>query len=70
MIYSAEYQGRQAPDLFAYSKDKSDWFFCEVKGGKDSFSTEQRKAFTSLERVAQKQIQVMYFKTMKSKFVL
>jgi len=52
LIKSDNFEGRQAPDLFAYSQDKSDWFFCEVKGETDSVHKGQEKAFEKLERAS------------------
>ena len=37
-----------APDLFVYSLDFSDWFFCEVEGNKDKLRIPQLKQFHQL----------------------
>lgn len=62
LITSRDFGGRQVPDLLAYSPDKSDWFFCEVKGGNDRVSDGQGKAFEKLANVSGKKIQLMKFK--------
>lgn len=46
----AGYGSAQAPDLLLYSGDLSDFFFCEVKGPRDSLSPAQRSKFTELAR--------------------
>ena len=57
--------GRQFPDLFAYSPDKTDWFFCEVKGNKDRFSPGQAAFFDKLQIISNKQIQWIKFRPKK-----
>ena len=42
----------QAPDLFVYAPDKSEWFFCEVKGKGDRFSLLQKAYFEHLAAVS------------------
>jgi hypothetical protein len=46
----------QCPDLFCYSKDKTNWFFCEVKGKGDRLQKEQGKYFESIESLTGKKI--------------
>lgn len=46
----------QGPDLFVYSPDESQWFFCEVKGPKDKFRESQISYFNELYRVTGKSI--------------
>jgi hypothetical protein len=48
----------QCPDLFCYNKDKTDWFFCEVKGkGKgDKLKKDQIKYFQAIELLSGKEI--------------
>jgi hypothetical protein len=52
----------QFPDLLVYSSYYSDWFFCEVKGPGDRFSTRQKKLFSELARLTEKPIRVIRFK--------
>lgn len=51
----------QAPDLFVYSQDKSDWFFCEVKGLRDRVSKNQAQFFREIESVSKKEIFLLKF---------
>lgn len=56
----------QNPDLFVYAKDRSDWFFCEVKGPKDRLREAQIKYFNALRMVCEKDIRIVYFKEAKT----
>jgi len=58
-IDSNDFGRRQAPDLLAYTKDKSDWFFCEVKGGSDYLHKSQAEAFQKLKTISRKDILIM-----------
>ena len=66
-IDSPEYGGRQVPDLLAYSPDKTDWFFCEVKGWPDRMheGSGQEIAFKRLEKNFNIVIQLLIFKPEK-----
>jgi len=55
----------QCPDLFLYSPDFSDWFFCEVKGPRDRVKEMQKKYFEKLSRLSRKPILFFEFKNMK-----
>jgi hypothetical protein len=55
----------QGPDLFAYSPDRSDWFFCEVKGPRDRLRDVQIAYFEELVAATGKDIRVVRFKTPK-----
>lgn len=61
-----EYQRRinktQAPDLLAYKPDYSDWFFCEVKGGKDYLRQTQKDHYIKLSELSGKPIYLLEFK--------
>lgn len=52
----------QAPDLLIYSKDFSEWRFCEVKGPGDKIREVQAEQFEKLERVSGKRIEVIYLR--------
>jgi len=39
-----------------YNKDRTDWFFCEVKGKGDRFKSGQIKYFESIELLSGKEI--------------
>jgi hypothetical protein len=61
LVVSRELGKGQAPDLFAYSLDQKDWFFCEVKGNKDRISQTQEKYFTRLEQKSGKEVRILKF---------
>ena len=44
------------PDVFAYAPDKSDFFFCEVKGPGDRLREPQVKYFQLLQEVSGKPV--------------
>jgi VRR-NUC domain-containing protein len=46
----------QAPDLFMYARDLSDWFFCEVKGPRDHLRKEQIRKFELLADMTAKPV--------------
>jgi hypothetical protein len=52
----------QCPDLLVYTPDRSEWFFCEVKGPQDKLRGKQIDFFQELERVSGKRIKVVNFK--------
>jgi len=60
--HKTRFAGVQCPDLFVYSPDYSDWFFCEVKGPRDRLRNVQIKYFNALSDMAQKPIRVIQFK--------
>lgn len=59
---SGPHKGTQVPDLLMYAKDYSDWFFCEVKGPKDSVSQEQCDKWNDLAAITGKSIRLLEFK--------
>jgi hypothetical protein len=56
----------QGPDLFVYSPDRSDWFFCEVKGPRDRLREVQIRYFEALVAATGKDIRVVRFKGPKA----
>lgn len=48
------------PDLFVFSPDKLDWFFCEVKGKGDWLRPHQDARFKQLYAVSNKPVSVLY----------
>jgi hypothetical protein len=52
----------QCPDLFVYSRDYKDWFFCEVKGKTDRLRQAQRKFFEQLMEITNKPVVLIQFK--------
>jgi hypothetical protein len=51
----------QLPDLLVYAPDFSDWYFCEVKGGKDELGKRQLKDFELLASETGKSIRLINF---------
>ncbi len=51
----------QCPDLLLYKPDKSEWFFCEVKGPKDKLKKKQIDFFKELRSATGKNISVVKF---------
>jgi hypothetical protein len=60
--HAGEFGGVQSPDLFVYSRDRLDWFFCEVKGPRDRLREVQVKYFSALSMVTKKAIRTVRFK--------
>lgn len=52
----------QCPDLLLYTPERSEWFFCEVKGPRDKLHEKQINFFHELEGVSGKQINIVKFK--------
>jgi hypothetical protein len=57
-----DYGNTQCPDLLVFAPDYSQWFFCEAKGPRDSFSENQLKFFKELETTSDSQLRVVRFK--------
>jgi hypothetical protein len=51
----------QAPDLLMYAPDRSDWFFCEVKGPRDRLRDEQIRKFGLLADLTAKSVRLLEF---------
>ena len=47
------------PDLLVYSPDESDWFFCEVKGDRDSLKDNQIKAARTIHRRTGRRVRLL-----------
>ena len=56
----------QCPDLLVYHPDLSDWFFCEVKGPRDSLRPEQIELFREMEHTTGKDVYVVNFGELKN----
>jgi hypothetical protein len=52
----------QAPDLLCYAPDKSDYFFCEVKGPGDRLRETQVQYFQLLQEVSAKPVYTVKYK--------
>lgn len=52
----------QVPDVFAYSPDKTDYFFCEAKGPNDKLRPSQEIYFKELEKVSGKPVYIVTYK--------
>jgi len=50
-----------------YKPDFSDWFFCEVKGGKDRLREEQKNRFEILSALSGKPIYLIKINPTKNK---
>lgn len=59
---SPPFKNQQLPDLFVYSADKTRWYFCEVKGGRDKFRPVQEKFFTEIEKITDHPIELIKFR--------
>jgi len=55
-----------APDLFVYSPDEQDWFFCEVKGLTDRLQKCQIELIEKIESISQKHVKVLKFYELKA----
>jgi len=55
----------QCPDLLVYSPDRSNWFFCEVKGPHDKLRESQIKYFHDLSQVSGKEVKIVRFQNPK-----
>jgi hypothetical protein len=53
--------GTQAPDLFVFAPDYSDWFFCEVKGPKDRLRKAQLEHFQRVRDLTLRPIRLIRF---------
>ena len=53
------------PDLFSYKPDYSDWFFCEIKGGRDTLRDHQAARFRELASISGRQVAVLYFNELR-----
>jgi hypothetical protein len=54
-----EFGTTQPPDLLMYAPDRSDYFFCEVKGPGDRLRSTQRDFFDALREVSGKPIHML-----------
>jgi hypothetical protein len=50
------------PDIFAYAPDKSDYFFCEVKGPGDRLRDTQISYFQKLEKLTGKMVYTVKYR--------
>jgi hypothetical protein len=57
----------QAPDLLVYKPDFSDWFLCEVKGGKDRLREEQESRFEILSALSGKPVYLININLIKAR---
>jgi hypothetical protein len=53
------------PDLFAYKADYSDWFFCEIKGGRDTLRDHQVARFREIASISGKQVAILCFNELR-----
>ena len=55
----------QYPDLFLYTDDFDNWFYCEVKGPGDRLSNRQKLVFSELAKVTGKPISIIKCKALE-----
>lgn len=60
--HKTQFGGTQSPDLFVYSPDYSEWFFCEAKGNRDKVTKTQKEYFNALGEVAHKPVRIIQFR--------
>jgi hypothetical protein len=60
--HRAQYGAVQCPDLLVYAPDRSDWFFCEVKGPRDRLREVQAAYFRALSDASGKDIRLVRFR--------
>ena len=58
--------GVQCPDLFLFDQDRTDWFFCEVKGPGDRLRPTQREYFEHLAELSGRSVRVLRFREVES----
>jgi hypothetical protein len=61
LVESRVFGDRQGPDLFVYAPDRTDWYFCEVKGGSDMLRDSQSTLFATLERLSARPVRLITF---------
>lgn len=66
IIQNRKSGGPQCPDLLMYHPDKSNWFFCEVKGPGDRLGKPQRDYFERLSAISHKPIRVIKLRVLKT----
>lgn len=59
--YQGDYGYVQCPDLLVYERDFSDWYFCEVKGGRDKLTVKQERHFQALADLTKKPVRLVEF---------
>jgi hypothetical protein len=62
IIMSTRHYHSQPPDLFAYAPDKTNYFFCEVKGPGDRLRETQLKYFQLLQEISGKPVYTIRYK--------
>jgi hypothetical protein len=51
------------PDLFCYNVERTNWYFCEVKGHRDSLKDAQLQLFPKLYKITGKPVLVLNLRT-------
>jgi hypothetical protein len=62
VIMSQKKYHSQPPDLFVYAPDKTDYFFCEVKGPGDRLRETQIQYFQLLQEISGKPVYTIKFR--------
>ncbi|MBP9040945.1 MAG: hypothetical protein KBF64_04135 [Anaerolineaceae bacterium] len=66
LLESRKYGRQQLPDLLVYRHDRSDWFFCEVKGNLDRERIKQNALFDEIQELTSKHVRLIKFINKKS----
>ena len=53
------------PDLFVYHPESKDWFFCEVKGGRDSMRDNQCQNAKAILKVTKRSVRYIHLVEIK-----
>lgn len=61
LLESRKYGSQQMPDLLVYRPDRSDWFFCEVKGIRDRERIKQNALFDEIQELTLKPVKLIKF---------
>lgn len=65
IAHHERFGGVQCPDLLIYTRDFSNWFFCEVKGPTDKLTNVQEQYFQALAELGGKSVRLIKFRTIQ-----
>jgi len=52
-------EANHCPDLFCYSVDIDDWFFCDVKGNEEEWNLDRLAFFKNLQEISDKSVRLI-----------
>ncbi|MBS3776123.1 MAG: hypothetical protein KGY70_13095 [Bacteroidales bacterium] len=58
-IMAPKEEENYCPDLFCYSVDIDDWFFCDVKGKEDEWNLDRLAFFKNLKNITGKEVRLV-----------